>query len=198
MTKKIFGILGGVLLTFSSSFGQDAPSSRISERTEPTVAEQLQLLKQQVKQQQERIDQLEQQHKQQQQDGAQVVNTSVIDLKSSATLQNLQLTAQDTQKKVQELDRPLSIHYKGLNITPGGFITSEFFFRSRNENSDANSSLGGAPFGGTVNGSLTEFRASARPTRPAILLEAMAGSTRLSGYAAVSYTHLTLPTTPYV
>src|SRR5271165_3062380 len=51
----------------------------------------------------------------------------VTDLKavSANTVEGLQ----DTQKRVGDLESPLAIHYKGVLITPGGFLAGETYWR---------------------------------------------------------------------
>src|SRR6202521_5915304 len=52
----------------------------------------------------------------------------VTDQKLNAT--NAALSLQETQKNIQSsLDSPLAIHYKGITITPGGFLAAETVWR---------------------------------------------------------------------
>jgi hypothetical protein len=61
----------------------------------------------------------------------------VVELKSDVTdlktnVNNTALSLQETQKNVNTaLESPLAIHYKGITITPGGFLAAEFVRRSR-------------------------------------------------------------------
>ena len=57
----------------------------------------------------------------------------VADLKtvSGNTVNELQ----ETQKRVAGLESPLAIHYKGITITPGGFLAAETVWRQRAEGS---------------------------------------------------------------
>src|ERR1700744_5881412 len=65
----------------------------------------------------------------------------VTDLKtvSGNTVNELQ----DTQKRVSGLESPLAIHYKGVTITPGGFLAAETVWRQRAEGADINTNLNG-------------------------------------------------------
>ena len=57
------------------------------------------------------------------------MKTDVTDLKQNAT--NAALSLQETQKNIQtSLESPLAIHYKGVTITPGGFVAAETVWRS--------------------------------------------------------------------
>ncbi len=91
-------------------------------------------------------------------------------------------TALETKKSTQALENPLAIHYKGLTITPGGWMEATFLVRSRNQNADITSNFGATPFDNLTNTQLSEFRASARGSRAIVAAEGMAGSTKLTGY----------------
>ena len=94
-------------------------------------------------------------------------------------------------------DQPASIHYKGVRLTPGGFLEGTFLFRTRNENADVNTNYAGVPLNGTTNSKLTEFRGSARNSRIALLIESDAGKTQLNGYVEVDFLGAA-PTANYV
>ncbi len=182
----------------------------------PTVAEQLQQLneklaqqQQQVQQQQTQIQQLQQtntqlqqqvqqqgqslqaaaqqadQHAAAAQDGVNSLHTTVTDLQG--TTQATANALLENKKAVNALENPLAIHYKGLTITPGGWVESTFLVRGANENADITSNFGAVPLGGTANTNLSEFRASARGTRPIIVATANAGSTKLTGYFEMDF-----------
>src|SRR6266851_1151837 len=58
------------------------------------------------------------------------LKTDVTDLKSN--LLNTTVTLQETQKNVNAaIESPASLHYKGITITPGGFLVAETVWRSR-------------------------------------------------------------------
>jgi TolA-binding protein len=128
---------------------------------------QLQQLQQQV---QSGVQQASQQAQAAQQAAAsaeQATNTltsSVTELKTSTGSFSQSLAA--TQKDVKDLLNPLALHYKGVTITPGGFIVGAFIWRSRNENATSASSYGASPFGGTVNAHLSEYQATTQSSRP--------------------------------
>src|SRR6516225_1896382 len=70
----------------------------------------------------------------------------VTDLKavSANTVEGLQ----DTQKRVSDLESPLAIRYKGVTITPGGFLAAETVWRQRAIGADINTNLNAIPFYG--------------------------------------------------
>jgi hypothetical protein len=98
------------------------------------------------------------------------------------TTANVALGLQEQQKQTKDLESPLAIHYKGITITPGGFLEAATIFRTHNENGDVTSTFANIPFGGTANSHLSEFRGTARQSRIALLGEGKTGAWKLSGY----------------
>jgi hypothetical protein len=93
-----------------------------------------------------------------------------------------------TQQAVKTLENPLAIKYRGLQLSPGGFVDMTFFSRSRNENTDGASIFSATPFGGLANSKLPDFRATARLSRLSAAAEGRMGDVRLSGYYELDFT----------
>ena len=115
------------------------------------------------------------------------LNTNSAAATWTASANTMQQGLQETQKALQRLEHPTALHYKGITLVPGGFISADFFVRSRNENADLTSNFGATPFGGVVNSHLSEFRASSRGSRLTLLAEGKAGQTRLTGYYEIDF-----------
>ncbi|MCU1308461.1 MAG: hypothetical protein JWN45_3156, partial [Acidobacteriaceae bacterium] len=115
-----------------------------------------------------------------QQSAVATVSSEVTDLKSNVvtTAANLQ----ETKKEVKSLESPLAIHFKGITLTPGGFIEAAGIYRTHNENGDVTSTFGGIPFSGSANSHLSEFRGTARQSRFTLLAEGKINSWKASGY----------------
>jgi hypothetical protein len=92
-----------------------------------------------------------------------------------------------TKTRLDALENPLTLHYKGLQISPGGFLAAETVFRTRNENSDMGSSFGSLPFDGVANASLSEFHVSARASRASLLLKTKFGENSLTGFYEIDW-----------
>ena len=119
------------------------------------------------------------------QDGVKSLHTTVTDLQS--TTQATANALLENKKGVQALENPLAIHYKGVTITPGGWLESTFIARGHNENADITTNFGAAPFNGVANANLSEFRATARGSRAILVAEGLAGSTKLTGYMELDF-----------
>src|SRR5262249_4978468 len=94
---------------------------------------------------------------------------------------------QAESQQYAEVEGPASIRYKGLSLTPGGFLEGTFLIRTRNENADFANTYTGVPLNGSTNSKLTEYRGSARDSRISLLAEGNAGPTHLSGYFEMDF-----------
>src|ERR1700741_5020359 len=75
------------------------------------------------------------------------LRTDVDDLKQNAS--TTALTLQETQKSVKDsMESPAAIHYKGVTITPGGFVAAETVWRQRATSADINTPFNSVPFSG--------------------------------------------------
>jgi len=90
-----------------------------------------------------------------------------------------------------------SFHYKGLTLTPGGFLESTILVRTRNENADIANNYSAVPLNGSPNAKLSEFRGSVRNSELSLLVQGTAGSTKLKGYVETDFLGAA-PTANYV
>src|SRR5438270_11102367 len=157
------------------------------------LVQQLQSRDQQVQQLQQRLDQGQTATREanakaeaaasqanQQQQVVTELKTDVSDLKQNST--NTALTQKETQKSINSLESPLALHYKGITITPGGFLAAETVWRSRGTASDVNTPFNSIPLPAAGASRLSEFFGSARQSRIAILGEGKLGNSKLTGY----------------
>lgn len=84
-------------------------------------------------------------------------------------------------------ESPASLHYKGVSITPGGFMAAETVFRSKAEAADINTSFNSIPFPGNSGGQTTEFNASARQSRLNLTLEGKLAAVKLTSYTEIDF-----------
>jgi hypothetical protein len=115
------------------------------------------------------------------------LNSTVSDLKASnEILKTAVATEQADTKKAME-EGPSTIRYKGVNITPGGFIAAETVYRQRAESADINTQLNGIPFPGNSLSKVSENVFSARQTRATLLAESKVGPAKLTGYFEMDF-----------
>jgi len=114
------------------------------------------------------------------------VKSDVSDLKLGAT--NTALSLQETQKNVHDaMESPIALHYKGITITPGGFLAAEFVRRSRALAADVNSPLNSVPMPGASQATTSEFFGSGRQSRVSMLAEGKLKNVKVAGYVEADF-----------
>ena len=93
----------------------------------------------------------------------------------------------DTQKKIVAGESPSTIHYKGITITPGGFLAAETVFRSRATSGDINTPFTGIPFTASDLAHVNENNFTARQSRLSLLLEGKLATAKIGGYYEADY-----------
>jgi len=212
-TLRVLGIptLLVLCLLMTEALHAQSTSSELKELKDAIAAQQQQIqqLQQQVQSRDAAIQQLQQQVGQAQSAASQAQSTAqsalggekkegaisaeefsslqhqVTDLKavSGSTVEGLQAT----QKRVSDLESPLALHFKGITITPGGFIAAETVWRPHATFSDINTPLNAIPFAGAAQARFSEFYGSGRQTRFSMLFQGKSGTTNLTGYAEVDF-----------
>ena len=115
-------------------------------------------------------------------------------------LQKQTAPAQALQSQPDERKNPgelTSFHFKGLTLTPGGFLEGTMLVRTRNENADIANTYSAIPLNGSSNAKLSEFRGTARNSEFSLLVQGTAGSTKLKGYVETDFLGAA-PTANYV
>ena len=111
------------------------------------------------------------------------LNTSVANLAASnSAVVNGSAAASQGQAKPAEEKGPTTIRFKGVNITPGGFIAAETVNRQRAQSADINTPFNAIPYGGNALGKLSEMNLTGRQSRLTLMVDTKIGDTRLNGY----------------
>ncbi|MGA9976880.1 MAG: hypothetical protein WBP98_18975, partial [Candidatus Sulfotelmatobacter sp.] len=108
------------------------------------------------------------------------VNTSVAVQPEAAAVS--QPNPQETKAVNPEWENPVALHYKGITITPGGFLAAETVRRSRALGSDINTPFNALTMPGASQSSVSEFFGSGRQSRITMLAQGQAANFKLSGY----------------
>jgi hypothetical protein len=108
------------------------------------------------------------------------LTSDVSDLKLSN--EAVKGAVQDTQKKIVAAETPSTIRYKGITITPGGFLAAETVTRTRALSADINTPFTGDPFGAADLNHTTESAFTARQSRLSLLLEGKLATAKIGGY----------------
>ncbi|HTW56693.1 MAG TPA: hypothetical protein VMD99_01040 [Terriglobales bacterium] len=119
----------------------------------------------------------------QQQQTVTALKSDVSDLKMG--MANTVQTLQETQKVATE--EPKAIHYKGITITPGGFLAAETVRRSRALGADINTPFNSLTLPGASQSTTSEFFGSGRQSRLSMLAEGKLSMVKLSGYVEADF-----------
>ncbi len=84
-------------------------------------------------------------------------------------------------------NNPIAIRYKGITLTPGGFLAAETVFRNKADDADVNTGLNQIPLPGNSGSKATEFNASARQSRLSLLAEGKLNAVKLTGYVETDF-----------
>jgi hypothetical protein len=203
---KLIKVLALSLAMTAGAFAQST-SSEMKEMKDAIAAQQQQIqqLQQQVQSRDAAIQQLQQQVGQAQAAASQAekdavaagqqqapqsadeisaLEHQVTDLKavSANTVDGLQ----DTQKRVSDLESPIAIHFKGITLTPGGFLAGETVWRPHAALGFA-TPLNAIPFSAAGQARTSEFYGSGSQSRLSLLAQGKWGTTNLTGYIETDF-----------
>ena len=108
------------------------------------------------------------------------LQNEVAALKATST--SIVSEVQTTQQTTKKLLNPDVIHFKGVDLKPGGFLAAETVNRQRAIGGDINTQFSGIPFPGQTTGRLSEFNATGRQSRISLLVDGKLPSATLRGY----------------
>jgi hypothetical protein len=110
------------------------------------------------------------------------LDSTVSALKTSnETLVTTMAKEQADSQKAEETG-PATIRYKGINITPGGFVAAETVTRQRAVSGTINTPFNSIPYPGNSLSKVSENSLTARQSRLSLLGESKVGSAKLTGY----------------
>jgi hypothetical protein len=115
------------------------------------------------------------------------LNSTVSALKASNEVLKTTVAKEQADAQKAEETGPATIKYKGVSLTPGGFIAAETTYRQRAESADINTQLNGVPYPGNALSRVSENIFSARQTRATLLAESKVGPAKLTGYFEMDF-----------
>ncbi|HEV2101206.1 MAG TPA: hypothetical protein VGR58_00375 [Candidatus Acidoferrum sp.] len=119
---------------------------------------------------------------------ATALNSTVANLAAgnAAVANSAALTTRGDQK-ADEDKGPLAIRFKGVTITPGGFVAAESSFRQRTTSGDVNTPFTGIPYPGNALSKVTENNFTGRQSRLSMLVEGKISNAKLTGYVETDF-----------
>jgi hypothetical protein len=115
---------------------------------------------------------------------------------NNATLKNAVLSLQDSPQTYspdapqtfnKQMEGPLTIHFRGINITPGGYVEAAFVRRSRELGSDLPTPFNSLTMPGASQSTLPEFFGSARQSKITTFIDGRMGNVGLSSYVSADF-----------
>jgi len=82
---------------------------------------------------------------------------------------------------------PLSIRFKGVTLTPGGYFAGETVWYQRALGADVNTPFNSAPLPGASQTKMSEFHGSGRSSRISMLVEGKLSTVKLTGYYEMDF-----------
>jgi hypothetical protein len=118
---------------------------------------------------------------------ADTLNTKVADLSASNEALKTTVATSTAQADKASSEGPASISYKGIKITPGGFVEAATVFRTHATGDDINTQFTGIPYPNNALSRISENNFSARQSRLSMLLESQVGSAKVTGYVETDF-----------
>jgi len=118
---------------------------------------------------------------------AATLNSAVSDLKSSNEVLKTTVAKEQADAKKAEETGPTTIKYKGISITPGGFLDAAGVFRSRATSADINTPFTSIPFPGNSLAKVSELNFTGRHSRISLLAEGAIGNVKATGYYEIDW-----------
>src|SRR5256885_5195176 len=118
------------------------------------------------------------------------LNTSVGDWKASSDRvkgRGARVGAAQAEAKKAEEAGPANIKFKGITITPGGFLDAGGVWRSRALSSDINTPFPSIPYPGNSLAKVSELNFTGRHSRFTILGESSIGDVKATGYYEIDW-----------
>jgi hypothetical protein len=109
------------------------------------------------------------------------LQSALTGLKASETALTATVT-DETAKIKKSIESPSVLHFKGINLTPGGFLEGDTVFRSHATGGDIATAFGAVPYEHADSYSLTEFYGSASASRFTLLAEGKVNWGTIRGY----------------
>jgi hypothetical protein len=122
-------------------------------------------------------------------DNASAVTTlqsTVTDIKA-ANASAVSSLSDETAALKKAIANPAALHYKGINITPGGFMAAETVYRAMATGADIPTALSSIPFPGANTAQLSEFFGSGRQSRVSLLAEGKTDAATYRGYVEADF-----------
>ena len=173
--------------TPAASSKSDAPAKPASPTVENELQQLRELLEAQSKQLQEQNDALKEQRHEMEvmQQNLRAVNAPMVNegaLPASSVAAQPALSAGFVASPDEDKPDAFQIRFKGITITPGGFMAAEGVWRQRGITNDVNTDFRGLPFSGASNAHVNDLNFSGRQSQINLLIQGKLEGVKIGGY----------------
>jgi len=116
-----------------------------------------------------------------------VVSAPISPASGNSSRVTAEPTVASPEQTTAETKEPTAIRYKGITITPGGFVAAETVTRQRAAEASINTPFTGIPYSGNALAHINESDFTARQSRLSLLAEGKAGPAKLTGYYEMDF-----------
>jgi hypothetical protein len=102
----------------------------------------------------------------------------------------------DTQVLNKQMEGPLTLHFRGINITPGGYAEAAFVRRSRALAADLSTPFNSVTMPGASQSQMSEFFGSGRQSKITTFVEGRLKNVDLSSYVSADFLSAGVTSTP--
>jgi hypothetical protein len=114
------------------------------------------------------------------------LQTTVTDLKANAI--SLATTVSDETSAIKKsINSPNVLHFRGVELTPGGYTAGETIYRTHATGGDITTPFNALPYESADAYSLSEFYGTGRGSRPSLLFEGKTSFGTLRGYIEADF-----------
>src|SRR5208282_754211 len=105
-------------------------------------------------------------------------------------------TSEPTQVYSKQMESPITLRFRGINITPGGYAAGEFVRRSRALGADVSTPFNSLTMPGASQSQLSEFFGSGRQSKATVFVEGKLSNVDLSSYISTDFLSAGVTSTP--
>jgi hypothetical protein len=105
-------------------------------------------------------------------------------------------SAEPTQVYNKQMESPITLRFRGINITPGGYAAGEFVRRSRALGADVSTPFNSLTMPGASQSQLSEFFGSGRQSKATVFVDGKLANVDLSSYISTDFLSAGVTSTP--
>ncbi|MGA7686286.1 MAG: hypothetical protein WCC32_07385 [Terriglobales bacterium] len=115
------------------------------------------------------------------------LRNALLNMQEPMVAQQTPGTTPGTEVYNKQMESPITIRFRGINITPGGYAAGEFVRRSRALGADINTPFNSLTMPGASQSQIPEFFGSGRQSKVTTFVDGRLGNVDLSSYVSADF-----------